>query len=434
MAFPTVDNVYTGGEVSGCTDMTYLKPYLYVLYYGNSPAYRPKVHKLNPETYEKVAEWLAPVAAHGGKCICSDGKYLYVGTSNAGSLRRPIRVYKINPEMMTTVSSWAGASYSNGQAWSESLKFDSVTERLLVLEDGTRNNVGSSSFYRIYKLKQDLTEDMHKDAGEGPHSQYYGNAITIMGNNCYIATGDNPGAIDKRQISDLALLDYFEGNTSPDEYIEGIFFNVCNDGEYIYTATYDYDEYRPTRLIKVNPSDMTRAGTYYGAVDELMAYGSLAYGGKVYMLLIGLDGGSNTGEQVLQIDPTTMTRTARYQNWAVDYNSCYAGAGAGDGLRLHIGFWDVPSRSVLQFAEVSAPPCGIVSVGDKVLLLPIENLSGNLIALKSGNATLTDKALIAPLNNQAALKLDFRNCNAKVNDKIVCFPIERKKENIVAMR
>jgi hypothetical protein len=297
--------------------------------------------------------------------------------------------------------------------------------------------------YRIYKLKQDLTEEMRKDAETGwPPSQHFGNDLTILGDYCFIATGGTPGEIVKRRISDLEMVDYFQGTTDdPDDYIEGIFFNLCNDGEYIYTATYDYSEDRPTRLIKVNPSDMTRAGTYYGASDELMAYGSYSYGGKVYMLLNGWDGvywpDAQEGEVVLQIDPTTMTRTARYVNWTGEWNDAYRAI--GDGSRLHVGFWGGAGvlRSVLQFAEHGTELCalcGKISIGDKVMLCPIGDRYGDMVALKSGKAAITDKALIAPLDNQAARKLAFLNCKAKQNDKVVCAPIGRTKKNILALR
>jgi len=85
--------------------------------------------------------------------------------------------------------------------------------------------------------------------------------------------------------------------------------------------------------------------------------------------------------------------------------------------------------------KLPAPPsCGIVAVGDKVMLCPIGNRYGNTVALKSGKAAVTDKALIASLNNQAALKLDFRNCNAKQNDKVVCVSLNGVKKNILGLR
>lgn len=358
MSFPTVDAIYAQGESSTVFGMAYIDPYLYVLYWNG------KIHKINPETYAKISEWSAPSQAYGARCMCTDCEYLYVGTSSP-SPYRPIHVYKINPETMTTVASWTGENYSNGQAEAESIKFDFQSERLLVLEDGYLRD-----HYRIYKLTQGLTEDMHKDAEEGPHSQNVGNDLTIMGDNCYIATGGIPGAIDKRLLGNLSLLDYFEGyNYEPDAHIEGIFWNVCNDGEHVYTATYDYSEYRPTRLIKVNPSDMSRAATYEGISDELLSLGSYCYGGKVYMLLYGWDGGSNTGEIILQIDPTNMTRTARYVNWTGNDNS--SRKAIGDGSRLHIGF-AISTRSIFQFAEEGAPEC-IPWVGKKVILSTSED-------------------------------------------------------------
>lgn len=152
------------------------------------------------------------------------------------------------------------------------------------------------------------------------------------------------------------------------------------------------------------------------------------------MLLMGYDG-SNQGEQVLQINPTTMARTARYQNWAGGWNS--ASPAVGDGSRLHVGFWDIATRSVLQFAEEGTPlceVCGKVAIGDKVFLLPIGNYGGNRVALKSDKAALTDKALIAPLDEQAVRKLAFRNCIASVNDKVVCAPIGNSKKDLLAVR
>ena len=435
MSFPTVDNIYTEGERS-CSGLAYLDPYLYVLHWGGWPAYEPTLHKVNPDTYDKIAQWTAPYQSAFSQSICTDCEYIYVGTSNRGPTggHHPIHVYKIDPDTMATVASWAGEA--TGDVWAESIEFDFQSERLLVLEDRHR--------YRINKLKQDLTEEMHKDAESGwPPSQWFGNDLTILGDYCYIATGGTPGEIVKRRISDLEMVDYFQGTTDdPDYYIEGIFFNICNDGHYIYTATYDYDESRPTRLIKVDPSDMTRVGTYYGAVDELMAYGSYAYGGKVYMMLNGWDGvywpDHQEGEQVLQIDPTTMTKTARYQNWTGDWNDAYKAV--GDGSRLHVGFWGGSGvfRTVLQFAvsgtEFCAPTCGIAALGDKVMLCPIGARFGQVVALKSGNANVSHKALIAPLNNQAARKLAFRNCPAKQNDKVVCTPLGRTKKKILALR
>lgn len=160
------------------------------------------------------------------------------------------------------------------------------------------------------------------------------------------------------------------------------------------------------------------------------------------MLLNGWDGvywpDHQEGEQVLQIDPATMTKTARYQNWTMDWNDAYKAV--GDGSRLHVGFWGGSgvNRSVLQFAESGAAvcerPCGIVALGDKVMLCPIGTRFGDVVALKSGNANVSHKALIAPLHNQAALKLAFRNCPSSLNDKVVCTPIGKTKKNLLAVR
>jgi len=425
MSFPTVDNVYTEGENYAVMGMAYIDPYLYVLY-SNC-----KIHKINPETYAKISEWTAPSEAAYGGGMTTDCESLYVATSSP-SPYRPIHVYKINPETMATIASWTGEDYSSGQADAESIEFDFQSERLLVIEDGYQRVA-----YRIYKLKQDLTEEMHKDAGEGPHSQYFGWDITILGDHCYIATGGTPGAIDKRSISDLSLLDYFEGHDyDPDDYIEGIFFNVCTDGLYLYTATYDYSERRPTRLIKVNPSNMTRVGTYYGADDELLGLGSYFYGGKIYILIWHWSDWEviEEGEMILQINPLTMTRTARYINWTGNDNS--SKEAVGDGSRLHIGF-GISTRSVLQFAEEGTPlciVCGKVAVGDKVFLLPIGNFFGNVVALKSDIFSTSDKAFLASLDEKKDLKLAFKSCTAKTNDKVICLPIEGMKENIVALR
>jgi len=116
---------------------------------------------------------------------------------------------------------------------------------------------------------------------------------------------------------------------------------------------------------------------------------------------------------------------------------------AGNQIRSAIKF--SPSEDTVYFGCVDGylyavekpippPTCGIVAVGDKVMLCPIGNQHGNTVALKSGNAAVTDKALIAPLNNQAAQKLDFRKCTAKLGDKVVCTPIGRTKKNILGLR
>ena len=356
MSFPTVDNAYTEG-VPYTFGLVYLNPYLYVLYWGGWPEYQPKVHKLNPDTYEKIGEWLAPSGSCMASSICTDCEHIYVGTSNVGETghHHPIHVYKIDPDTMTTVVSWAGEN--TGDVWAESIQFDFKSKRLLVLE--------SRGPYRIYKLTQNLTEDMRKDAEGGwPPSQYHGNDLTILGDYCYIATGGTPGIIVKRKISDLEMVGYFEGSfDDPDSYIEGIFFNLCNDGEFLYTATYDYSEERPSRLIKVDPSDMTRVDTYYGDVDEMMAYGSYAYGGKVYMLLMGWNGifwdepDYQEGEVIVQIYAAGMTRAARHQNWTGEWTD--AVRAVGDGSRLHVGFWGESARSVLQFAESGTELCAL---------------------------------------------------------------------------
>ena len=116
---------------------------------------------------------------------------------------------------------------------------------------------------------------------------------------------------------------------------------------------------------------------------------------------------------------------------------------AGNDIRTGIAF--SPSEDTVYFGsndgylyaieKIPAPPtCGIVAVGDKVMLCPIGNRYGNMVALKSGKAALTDKALLASLNNQAALKLDFRNCKSKQGDKIICVPISGTKKNILGLR
>jgi len=116
---------------------------------------------------------------------------------------------------------------------------------------------------------------------------------------------------------------------------------------------------------------------------------------------------------------------------------------AGNEINSGIAF--SPSEDTVYFGcddgylyaieKLPAPPsCGIVAIGDKVMLCPIGNRYGNVVALKSGNAVITDKALIASLNNQAALKLDFRNCNAKQNDKVVCVSLNGVKKNILGLR
>ena len=370
MAFPCVDNVYTEGE-SAVSDMAYIDPYLYTVSFGSYPTWHPKVHKIDPETYEKIAEWTAPSGAALCHSMCTDCEYLYVGTSSYPSPYRPIHVFKVDPETMTTVESWTSPTYRS-QQWAEAMAFDFNSNRLLVVEDGA-----GYSYHRIYKFTQNLTLEMYKDADEGwpliPDLwQYHGNDITIMGDYCYIATGGTPGQIVKRKISDLSLVNYFVGTIDdPDDYIEGIFFNVCNDGEYIYTATYDYKEERPMRVIQIKSSDMSRWNTYYGQSDELMAYGCCAYGGRIYAMLYGWNGiywqepGYAIGEVIVQINPDGMGQTDRYVNWTMEYNSAYRAV--GDGSRLHVGFWGQATRSVLQFAEEGAPDC-IPWVGNKVIL------------------------------------------------------------------
>jgi len=127
MSFPTVDNIYTEGERS-CTGLAYLDPYLYVLYWGGWPSYQPTLHKINPDTYEKIDEWAAPSGAAFAQSICTDCEYLYVGTSNVGATghHHPIHVFKIDPETTTTVASWAGQS--TGDVWAEAIQFDFQSE------------------------------------------------------------------------------------------------------------------------------------------------------------------------------------------------------------------------------------------------------------------------------------------------------------------
>ena len=369
MAFPCVDNVYTNGFGS-CSDSAYIDPYLYVLYWGGWPSYDPKVYKLDPVTYEKIAQWTAPYQAAFGEAITSDCEYLYVGTSNRGATgqHHPLHVYKIDPDTMATITSWQGPG--GGDRWASALKFDFKTERLFLLDDVGR--------YQIYKLRKDLTLEMSIAAeSSGPPWQWYGNDLTVLGDYFYVATGGTPGQIVKRRTSDLELVDWFTGyENEPDDYIEGIFFNVCNDGEFLYTATYDYSEYRPLRLIKVKPEDMSRWSTYYGSSDELMAYGSYYYGGRVYITNYGWNGiywdepGFAEGEVVLQINPDGMYETDRYMNWGVDWAYGWKGM-IGDGSRLHVGMSN-PARSVLQF-EVGGDTRSTVGIGNKVILSTAED-------------------------------------------------------------
>lgn len=115
------------------------------------------------------------------------------------------------------------------------------------------------------------------------------------------------------------------------------------------------------------------------------------------------------------------------------------------GNRARSGITFSPSEDTVYFGsddgylyaieEIPAPPtCGIVAVGDKVMLCPIGNRQGNMVALKSGNAAISHKSLITPLNNQAPLKLDFRSCNAKQGDKIICASISRAINNVLGLR
>ena len=116
---------------------------------------------------------------------------------------------------------------------------------------------------------------------------------------------------------------------------------------------------------------------------------------------------------------------------------------AGNEIRSGIKF--SPSEDTVYFGCIdgylyaiekvpTAPTCGIIAIGDKVMLCPIGNRHGNMVALKSGNAAVSHKSLIAPVNNQAALKLDFRNCKSKQGDKIICVPISGTKKNILGLR
>jgi len=86
--------------------------------------------------------------------------------------------------------------------------------------------------------------------------------------------------------------------------------------------------------------------------------------------------------------------------------------------------------------ELSTRPCGKVEVGDEVILLPIGNMFGNVVALKSFifREGYSQKAFLPSLDEKVALKLAFRSCRAKTNDKVICLPIEGMKENIVALR
>ena len=366
MSFPCVDRIYEGENQT--TGLVYLDPYLYVLYYGGWPTWSPSVHKIDPETYEKIGEWIAPGDAAMAMGICTDCEHVYVGTSNTGTTGHhwPSHVFKIDTETMTTIASFQGYG-TTGDSSIRSIRFDFKTERLIALDD--------RYLYRTYKLRQDLTEEMHKDAESGYHpSQFNGYDLTILDDHFYVTTGGVPGEIVKRRISDLEMVDYFSGYLEePDCDIEGLFFNICNDGEFLYVATYDYDEYRPTRLIKIKPSDMSRWSTYYGQSDELLAYGSYHYNGKIYMLLYGWNGiywgepGYERGEVILQIDASAMTETDRYVNWTGECNDAFRAV--GDGSRLHVGFWgdEGVNRSVLQFAEEGAPDC-IPWVGKKVIL------------------------------------------------------------------
>ena len=372
MAFPCVDKIYDAGP-RYCTGLAYLDDYLYVLYWGGWPNYDPQVHKLNPETYEKVAQWTAPYQACMASAICTDCESIYVGTSNRGSTGHhwPLHVYKIDPFTMTTIASFQGYGWT-GDTSAITIRFDYKSQNLIVLDD--RN------IYRIWKLRQDLTEVMHKTAESGwPPSQWHAHDLTLLGDYFYVASGGTPGAIIKRRISDLEFIDYFEGTIDdPDDYIEGIFFNVCNDGRYIYTATYDYKEERPTRLIKVDPVDMLRCGTYYAGPGRMMAYGSYAYGDpmRIYMMLNGWDGvywpDAQEGEVVLQVNPDGMVLTQEYVNWTGEWNDAYRAI--GDGSRLHVGFWGGGGvgRSVFQFEE-TGDTRGTVGIGNKVILSTAED-------------------------------------------------------------
>lgn len=85
--------------------------------------------------------------------------------------------------------------------------------------------------------------------------------------------------------------------------------------------------------------------------------------------------------------------------------------------------------------KVPAPPtCGIVAIGDKVMLCPIGTCYGDNVALKSGKADVSQKAFIASLNNEAAMKLAFRNCKSVLNDKVVCTPVGKLRKSILAVR
>jgi len=89
-----------------------------------------------------------------------------------------------------------------------------------------------------------------------------------------------------------------------------------------------------------------------------------------------------------------------------------------------------------HFWELSGKTCGKIEVGDKVILLPIGNMFGNVVALKSFifREGYSQKAFLPSLDEKVALKLAFRSCRAKTNDKVICLPIEGMKENIVALR
>ena len=105
---------------------------------------------------------------------------------------------------------------------------------------------------------------------------------------------------------------------------------------------------------------------------------------------------------------------------------------AGSPSAIYISYQN-SARTRLRYAKY-VEVCGKIVVGDEVFLLPIGNYGGNMVALKSDNASVTDKALIAPLDEQAVRKLAFRTCTTAVNDKVVCVPISNSKKDLLAVR
>lgn len=353
--FPTLEATWTGDAGEFYTKgVCYLDGYVYAPLWEDPG----RLIKIDAATMTKVDEWIGTANQVAARCVETDGAFLYVGCSSAGGMwENPSRVVKINPATMTTVDEWVGEDPP--PVWPDQGNPERITY------DGTYIyvTIGFNMPSRAARLvKIDPATMATVGQWDGVGAQYTSFGHTMFDDYAYVSCGSVPARVAKVDKTTMTTVGEWVGDISDGGWIEGLVFDVTNDGTYVYAGTYDYLEslVDPTRLIKIDPATMTTVSKYQGAADELFCMSTFHYNGQVFMGLLYYP-----HSMILRIDTATMTKVDRWEDVATEYTG--AGFALGNPKFLYAGLWGGIGGQLAKVIKFELP--GLPSKGGSSALL-----------------------------------------------------------------